>query len=120
MLKNRLKEKPANENLLVYLAQVEAAGGNEKEAFRIFQKFDRQPLITWRRHEYPYQKDYLKARIYALLGKKEQALSSLKDALQNGQLNHEYDFGRDIFLRSLFDEPAFREMIRPVESSEAL
>ena len=115
-LESKLKKDPANDELLIYLANVEAAMGNEAAALKIFAKYDSMPRIYWRRHEFQYQKDYLKARIYALLGKKDQALDFLENALKVGQLCHYYDFERDIFLKSLFDYAPFREMTRPVDN----
>ncbi|HLG39072.1 MAG TPA: hypothetical protein VI461_05360, partial [Chitinophagaceae bacterium] len=119
-LKKELEKSPVNDDLLIYLAQTEAAIGNERTALKIFAKYDSLPLIYWRRHEFEYQRDYLEARIYALLGKKDQAIALLRKALEKGQLCHYHDFGRDIFLKSLFDHPAFREIIKPTESSESL
>ena len=104
-LEKEMKKNPANDELLIYLAQVEAAMGNEGTALKIFARYDTLPRIYWRRHEFQYQMDYLKARIYALLGKKEHALTLLQNALDQGQLCHSWDFDRDIFLQSLLDCP---------------
>lgn len=117
-IKKELKRNPGNDDLLIYLAQAEAAIGNQASALKIFSRYDSLPLIYWRRHEFEYQKDYLEARIYALLGKTDQAIALLRKALEKGQLNHYHDFSRDIFLKSLFDHPAFREIIKPSESSD--
>jgi tetratricopeptide (TPR) repeat protein len=118
-LQKKLKKDPANDELLIYLAQTEAAMGNESAALKIFAKYDTLPRLYWRRHEFQYHQNYLKARIYALLGKKEQTLALLKNALDKGQLCHYWDFGRDIFLISLFDDISFREMIQPHNRSES-
>ena len=117
-IRKELKKNPGNSDLLIYLAQAEAAMGNQATALKIFSRFDSLPLIYWRRHEFEYQKEYLEARIYALLGKKEQAITLLRKALEKGQLCHYHDFSRDIFLRSLFDHPAFREIIQAPETSD--
>ncbi|HET6769429.1 MAG TPA: helix-turn-helix domain-containing protein [Chitinophagaceae bacterium] len=117
-IKKELKKNPGNDDLLIYLAQAEAAIGNQATALKIFSRYDSLPLIYWRRHEFEYQKDYLEARIYALLGKKDQAIVLLRKALEKGQLYHYHDFSRDIFLKSLFDHPAFLEIIKPSESSD--
>lgn len=114
-LEKELKKNPANDELLIYLAQVEAALGNEDSALKIFTKYDTIPRMYWRRHEFSYQKNYLKARIYALLGKKQHAYSLLQNALDQGQLCHSWDFDRDIFLESLLDYAPFKEMVRPVD-----
>jgi AraC-like DNA-binding protein/TolB-like protein len=114
-LQEQLKKNRSDDELLIYLAQAEAAMGNEQDAFKIMAKYDTVSRLYWRRHEFQYEKNYLKARIFALLGKKDQAVSLLKKALENGQLCHYHDFGRDIFLRSLFDYAPFREMIQPVD-----
>jgi len=116
-LEKELKKNPADNEILIYLAQVEAAMGNEVAALKIFARYDTLPRVYWRRHEFQYHKDYLKARIYALLGKKEHAFALLKNALDNNQLCHYWDFGRDIFLKSLFNYAPFREMIRPHDYS---
>ena len=117
-IKKELEKDPRNDDLLIYLAQTDASMGNEATALKVFSKYDSLPLIYWRRHEFEYQRDYLQARIYALLGKKDQAIALLKKALEKGQLCHYHDFGRDIFLKSLFDQPAFLEVIKPSESSD--
>ncbi len=114
-LKNELGKNRNNDDLLIYLAQTAAAMGNEKTALNIFSKYDSLQLIYWRRHEFRYQKDYLEARIYALLGKNDRAIALLKKAVGMGQLFHYHDFGRDIFLKSLFEYPAFRKIIKPAE-----
>ena len=118
-LTNELKKNPANDDLLIYLANVEAAMGNEELALKIFARYDTLSRVYWRRHEFQYHKDYLKARIYALLAKKEQAFSLLQNALDKGQLYHTWDFNGDIFLRSLFDYAPFREMIRPSDLADS-
>jgi len=114
-LEKELKKDPANDELLIYLAQVEAAMGKEGDALNLFAKYDSLPRMYWRRHEFPYHKDYLKARIYALLGYREQAFTLLQNALYQGQLCHNWDFDRDVFLQSLLDYAPFREMVRPVD-----
>ncbi len=117
-LEKKLKKNPLQDDLLIYQAMVEAALGNEGTALKIFAKYDTLPRVYWRRHEFQYQTNYLKARIYALLGKKEQALVLLRDALDKGQLCHNWDFDGDMFLTSLFDDMSFREMIRPVDKED--
>lgn len=114
-LEKELKKNPANDELMIYLAQVEAAMGNEGAALNIFAKYDTLPRMYWRRHEFQYHMDYLYARIYTLLGKKEHAFTLLQKALVKGQLFHSWDFDRDIFLHSLSDYAPFREMVRPVD-----
>lgn len=114
-LQTQLRKNPANDELLIYLAQVEATMGNENIALNILAKYDALSRIYWRRHEFQYQKDYLVARIFALLGKKGKSVSLITKALEEGQLCHYYDFGRDIFLYPLFDYAPFRELIRPVD-----
>ncbi|HJS53168.1 MAG TPA: helix-turn-helix domain-containing protein [Chitinophagaceae bacterium] len=119
-LQKQLKKDPANDELLIYLAHVEAALGNEGAALKIFSKYDALSRIQWRRHEFQYQRDYLAARNFALLGKKDHAVSLLKRALEKGQLFHYHDFGRDMFLRSLFGYEPFQELIQlvdPVDST---
>ncbi|MDX2048337.1 MAG: AraC family transcriptional regulator [Chitinophagaceae bacterium] len=118
-LTNELKKNQTNDDLLIYLANVEAAMGNESAALKIFSRYDTLSRVYWRRHEFQYNKDYLKARIYALLGKKEQAFALVKNALDKGQLYHTWDFGGDIFLRSLFDYIPFREIIKPVDMADS-
>lgn len=118
-LETELKKNPANDNLLIYLANVEATLGNENAALSIFARYDTMPRIYWRRHEFPYHKDYLKARIYALLGKKDQAFAHLQTALEEGQLCHTWDFNGDIFLRPLFNYAPFIEMIRPRDQRDS-
>ena len=114
-LQMKLKKDPANHELLIYLAHVEAALGNENPALKIFSKYDTLSRIYWRRHEFQYDINYLAARNFALLGKKDQAVSFLKRALEKGQLCHYHDFGRDMFLRSLFDYSPFQELIQPID-----
>ncbi len=118
-LVKELKKNPANDELLIYLALVEAAMGNEGTALNIFAKYDSLPRIYWRRHEFQYHKDYLKARIYALLDKKEYAITLIQNALDQGQLCHSWDFDRDIFLLSLLDYMPFRDLVRPVDGADS-
>lgn len=118
-LEKELKKNPANDELLIYLAQAEAVMGNEATALNIFAKYDTIPRMYWRRHEFRYHTDYLKARIYALLGKRDQSLNLLQHALDQGQLCHYWDFGRDIFLQTLLDYTPFKDMIRPVAESDS-
>ncbi len=118
-IEKELKNKPANDELLIYLMQVEAAMGNESAALKIFAKYDSLPRMYWRRHEFQYHTDYLKARIYALLGNKEQALTLLQNALDQGQLCHYWDFGRDIFLQFLSKDAPFKEMIRIADGADS-
>ena len=118
-LKEKLKRDPSNDELLIYLANVEAAIGNESTALKIFARYDSLPRIYWRRHEFQYQTDYLKARLYALLGEKEQAFALLQHSLDKGQLCHTWDFSGDIFLTSMFNYPPFREMIRPSDRADS-
>lgn len=118
-LEKELKKNPANDELLIYLAQVEAAMGNESAALNIFAKYDTLPRMYWRRHDFQYHMDYLNARIYALLGKKEHALTLLQKALDEGQLCHSWDFDRDIFLQSLSDYAPFKKMVRPIDGADA-
>lgn len=117
-LKRELKKRPEDDDLLIYLAQTAAASGDEGTALKIITRYDSLPTIYWRRHEFAYQTDYLRARIHALLGQQDKAIGLLRKALEKGQLCHYHDFGRDIFLESLFDHPAFKEIIRPVEKIE--
>lgn len=118
-LQRQLKKDPASDELLIYLAQVEAALGNEDAAMQIFARYEPLPGVYWRRHEFRYQTDYLKARLFALLGKEDQAVSLIARALEKGQLCHYYDFNRDVFLRSLFDNSSFHELIQPVEPPDS-
>lgn len=117
-LKQQLEKEPESDDLLMYLAQVEAALGNRSEAERIFTKLEDSPHITWRRHEYKYQSDYLKARIYAQLGEIDEAVELIRSALVKGQLRHHLDFERDIFLKPLFDYPPFQALVKPKDDTD--
>ncbi len=107
-----------NDDFLIYLANVEAAMGHAAEAAQIFAKLEDRSLIFWRRHEYEYQIDYLKARVYAQLGRKKEAVALLKSALTQGQLHHHWDFGNDIFLKPLFEYPPFQALIKPEDKAD--
>lgn len=117
-LTNELKKNTASDELQIYLANVEAAMGNETAALKIFSRYDSIPRMYWRRHEFMYNTNYLKARIYALLGKKDQAFALVKKALETGQLCHTWDFGGDIFLRSIFDYAPFVEATKPSDMAD--
>lgn len=106
-IRQRIKQTPASEDLWVYLAQAEAASGNAATALAVLKRFENKSLIDFRRNEYPYQKDYIKARIYALLNRDGEALTLLKAAVDKGQLMHYWDYRRDIFLRSIRSSPDF-------------
>ncbi len=113
-LNTLLAEDPGNSELRLYLAQVEAKRGNRQEALAVMQTIlEGDPTLRWRRHEYAYHPDYLRSRILALTGNHEQALALLENARQEGQLFHNWDFHRDIFLQPLFDHPRFQALTAP-------
>ena len=112
-LRGELQKDPGNLELETYLAYVEASVGNTTVAEEIFSRIKEDTLIFWRRHEFEYQSDYLKARMFALSGKKDAAVDLLKNALARGQLRHHWDFERDVFLRNIFDHPPFQALILP-------
>ncbi len=110
------KIKPENEvDYWLYLSFIEAAAGNAGKALAIFDRELTSELIPWRRNPVQYQADYLKARVYALLGQEEMAIDFLERALQKGQLFHHLDFHRDIFLKPIFNHPRFKALTRPRE-----
>jgi AraC-like DNA-binding protein/TolB-like protein len=115
-LDRKMDEDPENDDIRIYLSLVAAAMGKEAAAERIFQGLGNDNLISWRRHEYEYQSDYLKARIAALLGKEEEAVMLLKNALVKGQLRHHWDFERDIFLKPIFYYPPFQALVNITSS----
>ncbi len=118
------EEKPLNVNYytnddyLIYLANVEAALGHAAEAEQIFTSLENQSQMFWRRHGYEYRIDYLKARVYAQLGRKKEAVALLKSALTQGQLHHHWDFENDIFLKPLFDYPPFQALVSPKDDAD--
>jgi len=116
-LKKKIQEEPSDD-YLIYLGLVEAALGNETEAVRLYAQLEGRELILWRRNNLEYQTDYLNARIYALLGQKDRAVQLLKSALEKGQLFHNYDFYRDIYLKPLFDYPPFQALVQPREYAD--
>ncbi|MBK8506084.1 MAG: hypothetical protein IPL46_30135 [Saprospiraceae bacterium] len=110
------KIKSQNEvDYWVYLSLIEAATGNATKAIEIYAQKLPHELILWRRNNLEYQADYMKARVYALLGQKDKAITLLERALQKGQLCHHLDFHRDLFLKPIFDMVRFQELIRPRE-----
>jgi AraC-like DNA-binding protein/tetratricopeptide (TPR) repeat protein/TolB-like protein len=111
-LEKDIQGDPGNLELKVYLAYVEASLGSPIAAKKIFSGID-SPLVFFRRNEFSYQTDYLKARMLALSGEKNAAIALLKSALAKGQFCHNWDFDRDVFLRNLFHEPAFKSMVSP-------
>jgi AraC-like DNA-binding protein/TolB-like protein len=112
-IRGKLKQDPLNDDLWIYLAQTEAAMGNAKEAFRIMNRFGNRSLVNFRRNEYPYQKDYINARIYALLHQENKATALIASALEKGELNSFPDYRRDIFLKSIFHSDHFLELTAP-------
>jgi tetratricopeptide (TPR) repeat protein len=117
LVKQKLQKNPADLELKTYLAYIEASLGNNIVAEEIFSALKEDTLISWRRHEFDYQFDYLKARMFALSGKKEAAVNLLKRSLVKGQFCHHWDFGRDIFLKNIFSDPSFQSLIKPKEYS---
>lgn len=117
LVKEEIQKNPTDFELEIYLAYIEASLGNTTVAEEIFSGIKEDTLIRWRRHEFDYQLDYLKARMFALSGKKEAALNLLQRALAKGQFCHHWDFGRDIFLKNIFSDPSFQAMIKPKEYS---
>lgn len=110
------KIKDQNEvDYWAYLSFIEAAKGNASSAIQIHDQELPQDLIRWRRNPLDYQADYMKARVYALLGQKEKAITMLENALQKGQLCHHLDFQRDIFLKPIFGMDRFQELVKPRE-----
>ena len=57
---------------------------------------------------------YLESRILNAAGKKDEAIEVLKNAIEQGAT---FSFGKfwrqDIFLKSLFDDPKFQELVKP-------
>ncbi|MCB0665055.1 MAG: helix-turn-helix domain-containing protein [Saprospiraceae bacterium] len=99
----------------VYMSLLEAATGDDEKALEIYEKTLTQEYIPWRRNPLAYQPDYLKARVYALLGREETSIDLLQRALEKGQLYHHLDFDRDIFLTQIFEVPRFQKLVRPRE-----
>jgi AraC-like DNA-binding protein/tetratricopeptide (TPR) repeat protein len=118
LIKQQLEKEPESSDLIVYLAKIEASMGNASEAERIFAILGERQNIPWRRHEYTYHRDYLKARMYAQLGEIDKTMECLKSALAKGQLYHHWDFDRDIFLKPLFDHPVFQSLVEPRKYEE--
>ncbi|HKZ39306.1 MAG TPA: helix-turn-helix domain-containing protein, partial [Chryseolinea sp.] len=117
LLKQGLKKNPADLESEIYLAYIEASLGDTIAAEEIFSGIKQDTLIFWKRHEFEYQLDYLKARMFAISGKKQAALNLLKRSLIKGQFKHHWDFDHDIFLRNVFSDSAFQSMIKPKEYS---
>jgi len=114
LIKLKLSKDPGNTGFRIYLAQVEAAMGNETEAYQATRGIlDHDTAVYWRRHNYEHHSDYLMARISALLGKKEESIALVERAIKHGQLSHSWDFDYDIFLLPIFGESAFRELTAP-------
>ena len=115
VLNAELRKNPRDLELKTYLAYIEAAMGNTAAAEEIFSEI-KDTLVFWRRHEFEYQIDYLKARMFALSGNREGAIDLLKRALAKGQFYHHWDFDRDVFLKNIFNEPSFQSVVRPLEN----
>ena len=116
-LKQELQKNPANLELKIYLAYIEASLGNTIAAEEIFSDIKEDTVIAWRRNEFAYQLDYLKARMFALSGNRKAALKLVERSLVKGQFFHHWDFGRDVFLKNIFNDPSFQQMIKPKEYS---
>ena len=112
LLEAKLKSNPNNQDWIIYLAQIEAALGNESKANQILEDLPGN-LFQWRRNNLEYNREYLLARISALSGQNKKAISFLKKSLAAGELRHYYDFERDLFLKNLFDYPPFLELTIP-------
>lgn len=112
-LNKTLKQDPANIGNRIYLAYAEAAAGNGDAARRFFAAIKDDSLLYWRRHEYPYRADYLKARIYAIDGDGREAVRLLKQSLAAGQFRHHWDFERDVFLKNIFADSTFQAITKP-------
>ena len=115
VLNTELQKNPRDLELKTYLAYIEAAMGNTAAAEEIFSEI-KDPLVFWRRHEFEYQIDYLKARMFALSGKQEGAIDLLKSALAKGQFYHHWDFDRDVFLKNIFNDSSFQSVVRPLKN----
>ncbi|MCB0687284.1 MAG: helix-turn-helix domain-containing protein [Saprospiraceae bacterium] len=108
-----LSKSQRDDDYWAYLCFIEAAQGHAEQALQIFEKELSGSFVLWRRNVLEYQPEYIKARIFALLGEKDKAISALQLALKRGQLCHHLDFGRDIFLKSLFGVSQFEKVIEP-------
>lgn len=116
LINNRLKLQPQLKlELEIYLTYVRAKRGSFDQVENLLIQYGDKSELKWRRHEYPYHIAYHKARILALAGFKKEAISQLAIAKEEGQLRHYWDYERDIFLVSLFDDPDFQKLVQ-VES----
>ncbi len=112
ILEREMIDSPDSLQLKIYLAYIETCTGNPKAGEKIFEKIESE-LIFWRRHEFQYHISYLKARMYALAGDQQKAVTYLKIAFEKGQFRHHWDFERDIFLKNLFEYPEFQRLVAP-------
>ena len=57
---------------------------------------------------------YHEAQVYTALGKRDEAMASLRKSIEGGQIFLPYgSFANDIFFKSLFNDPEFQELVRP-------
>ena len=64
--------------------------------------------------EFPSQQAYYKSRILSSLGKNSEAISSIKNAFDNGfSYFRIYTLDRDPFLIQIMNEPPFKEIVKP-------
>jgi len=100
-------EHPDNIGYQGFLGTLAARRGDREGAIRIADELaaiDRRFLFG--------SNTYWRARIAALLGEKEQAVSLLKESFAQGA-SYGIDLHRDIDLEPLWDYPPFKELIRP-------
>ncbi len=103
------QEYPENTEYLAVLGRLAARRGDRAEALRISEELRsfRHPL--WERNH-----TLERARIAALLGDREEAMTLLQQAMDLGvQWGHGPWWHRDIDFESLHDYPPFQELIRP-------
>jgi len=101
-----LKEEPENINYIGYLGAMAARRGDREEALRISTQLEevKRPYL-YGNHT------YWRACIAALLGKKENAMRLLREAIAQGQTY--WRIITDIDLEPLLDYKPFKELIKP-------
>ena len=98
---------PKDQFYLFRIACNKILSGNTKEGLALAKEVE----MTKSDHDFGYT-EYEMARVHALLGNTEKALDYLDQSIQNGRLFHHLHFGRDFYLRSLWNHPRFNTLLK--------
>jgi hypothetical protein len=107
-----LSEYPTNEYVLIWTSRAYAQAGDDADRARVSQLIkdaDKSEAYNYGRGP------YLLAVMAVIEGKNAEALTLLKEAYNEGYQFSEFRYQNDIDLMPLFNDPAFNQLISPLD-----